>query len=200
MAVGISIFMMVMSIVYAFYVGAAKSTRGSVEYSDAIRSVMIASEAIRRDVSQMLFQRVGRDLAIFDDYRALSVRVPSSTLAEVDDGSDLWRAEHTPVTYTLEPVQNSKSNAKILIRKETENNREDRLRSCLLQDMFVQYFPPSSAAESISPLQGYLDIAVIGLASKDSSVKYTTSLLIPLPYMSAPQPYQVDVDVPIKNN
>lgn len=187
--ISVAIFAMVIILVYAFYVGGATSTSKSVDHSDAIRSAVIACEAIRRDLARALYQEPTRDLGIFNNGRGVSVRIPSEPL----DENNLWQALHSPVTYTLKDIPGSKG-AKYLIRKDDKEGggSERQLKGCYLRDILVQYIPQGK----ISPLQAYLEVTMIGMGNPKNDVTYTTSMLIPMPLMLPTGQYSLALSPP----
>jgi hypothetical protein len=182
LAVGTSIALLVMAMVYGFWAGASRSTGRSVEHSDALRSVLIASEFIRHDVSQMLYQWPSRDMAIFAGQTALGLRVPGRL-----DPADFWSKENNvfdPVTYTLQLVPGSR-NVFRLIRKDLGG--PSPLRACLLGGLHFEKIGPGVVSQD----QAYLQVTMVGVGSEKPSAFFTSSMLIPLTPMYPPVPYRL---------
>lgn len=187
--IGAAIFVMLLILTWAFYSGGMKSNSKSVEHSDALRSVVIAFESIRRDLARALYQEPTRDLGIFNMGRGVSVRIPSEA-----DPNNLWQALHSPVTYSLKEVPGSDPNNKShqLVRKDDRDNSERILKGCYLRDLLVQYIPQGQ----ISPLQAYLEVTMIGMGGPKSKAVYTSSMLIPMPLMLPTGQYSLSLNPP----
>ena len=173
--VGASVFLLAISMIYTFFLGATNSTGKSVEASDALRSVLIATEALRHDAGRLVFQR-RTDLVLTNQNRGLSTLVPEAF------GTDLWNNQTSPVTYSLEPVEGA-SEVFRLIRKDSAGSHA--LGGCLLKDLLITYVAP----KDISKLQAYLQVTMIGLGSTSAKATYTGSALLPLNQIVQPQPY-----------
>jgi len=184
---------MLIALAHTFYVGATTGTIRSIEHGDALRSVSVAMEAIRRDLEQMLYQCPQRDLALLPHPelgpgRAISLRVP-----DPGEATDPWKALHVPVLYELRRVAGS-PHAHHLVRKEAESGRETVLRSCLLRDMLAHFIPlKAQASQGLSRYQAYLEITMIGLGSPEGTATYTASMMVPLALMSPAGIYTVRV-------
>ena len=153
--------------------GANGSTARSGSESDALRSVVLATESLQRDIAGMAYQIPDRDLAIFDGGHGVSFRIPSAA-----DSRDLWNISYVPVSYALNPVPGS--SAKFLIRTDSKGARA--LPGCYLRDLHVVFTPQGV----MSPVQAYLNVIVIGLDSPAGKTALTSSFLVPLALMGLP--------------
>jgi hypothetical protein len=158
-------------------VSASQGTAKSVESSDAVRSVLIASEFISDDDARMRLVDPSKDLAIFDDGRGLSVRVPREV------GNDFWYYTWDPVTYRLQAIPGTDSFA--LVRTDASGSKP--LASCLLRDMLVRVVPVGE----VSDMQAYLEITLVGVGNASSKAMYTQAQLLPLTLWSPPTKYEV---------
>lgn len=152
---------------------ASRGTARAVEAGDAIRSVAIASDRIRHDVSRMVFQTPARDLSIAPDGRRFAVRVPRPR------GADLWWAEHDPVTYSLEPVR-GRPGAHRLVRQDARGAAP--VGGCYLADMTVALIPAGA------PDRFFLQVTLAGAAAGSARGAYASSMLLPLTRMDVPSP------------
>lgn len=189
--VGLSIATLTLSMAYSLQLGATRSSTRSGEHAEALRSVMIAMESVRRDLEQMLYQCPQRDLVLIahpelGENRGVSLRVP-----DVRNGAGLWGALHVPVTYSLRHVEGP-SQAYRLVRTETKTGRETVLKSCLLRDMVVHFVPlKTTRSQGLSPYRAYLEVTMVGLGSVTGAVTYTSSMMVPLALMSPAGAYTV---------
>ena len=193
LVLGLSLTALVLSMAYSFQVGATRETKLTGEHAEALRSVLVAMESMRRDLEQMLYQCPQRDLALLPHPelgpgRAISLRVP-----DPGEATDPWKALHVPVLYELRRVAGS-PHAHHLVRKEAESGRETVLRSCLLRDMLAHFIPlKAQASQGLSRYQAYLEITMIGLGSPEGTATYTASMMVPLALMSPAGIYTVRV-------
>lgn len=173
--VATAVFSLIVAIVSALYVGGARGSYASVDASDALRSTLIAAEHIRRDVGEMLFQVPARDLVITPDRRGLTIRVPGA-LPE-----DYWKADFEGLVYRLEPATGATKAFRLVrqFRKES-----DPIAGCLLRDASFTYVAPGG----MSPMQGYLQVTLVGTSGADRSSTYTYSMFLPLTKLKPPQP------------
>lgn len=191
--VGLAILALLLSMAYAFHLGAARNTALTGEHTVALRSVMVALESLRRDLEQMSYQCPQRDLVLLShpelgDGRGVSLRVPDAPGAD-----DPWRETYVPVTYQLRRVAGSKA-AYHLVRTMAASGRETVLANCLLRDMLVHFLPPGSAGSpGLSPYQAYLEITMVGLGSVDGTATYTASIMVPLAMMRPAGAYTASV-------
>ena len=176
--VGALVFFALLSILYAFWSGAAGGTARAVEASDALRSTLLATEVLRHDASRLFFQKQ-EDLVIRPDGRGLSMLIPEPT-------SDLWNVPETPVTYTLAPVHPG-SSVHRLVRSDAHGARP--VAGCLLRDLLVRWVPPGE----VSAHAGYLEVTMIGLGCENPHLCYTGSALLPLERVKKPRPYLLEV-------
>jgi len=173
--VGLSIFVLVLSILFSLTREAQVGTNLSVDASDALRSVFLATETMRRDVSRLVFQ-TRDDLSIFNQGRGLSFLV-ADTL-----GDDLWNSPATAVTYMIRPAS-SQSDVFQLVCQDKSGTRT--VAGCYLKDLMVVFRPKGQ----ISPLQAYLEISMIGVGSPGGKATYAGSSLIPLTPLVPPRFY-----------
>jgi type II secretory pathway pseudopilin PulG len=174
--VGLAVVFLVLSMTWALYMGAGGGTRRAIEASDALRSVLLASEAIRRDAGEMIFQ-ADRDLGLLDGGRRLVMLVPATLRA------DLWGGRSEPVEYFIRKAPRAAAGA--LVRKTPSQERT--VGGCLLADMMVTYIP----AGALAPLSAYLEVTLTGAATPGASAgaTYTASFLLPLARLAPPAPY-----------
>jgi len=189
--IGMAILVMLLAVTHSFHIGATKSAAITGEHSEALRSVVVALESIRRDLEQMIYQCPSRDLALLNhpelgDNRGLSVRVSDGSIS-----SDSWRATFVPVSYALRRVAGS-SHAYHLVRTDTNSGKETVLKSCLLRDMLIRHVPlKDGGGKGLSPYQAYLEITMIGLGSLNGQDSYTASMVVPLALMYPAMAYTV---------
>lgn len=186
--IGASVFFLAMAMVWTFLVGGTQQTAKSSESSDAVRSVMIASEFIRYDVSRMRLVDPSKDLAIFNPGtdlgvgRGLSVRVPREMT------QDFWYYTWDPVTYQLDPImgtENMTPRPYQLVR--IDSNGRKPLAGCYLADMLVNVVDVGKVSE----MQAYLEITLVGLGAPGSKQMYTQAQLLPLTLWAPPVKYEV---------
>jgi hypothetical protein len=175
--IGAAVFFLALAMVWSFFVGAGTQTGRSVESSDSVRSVLIATEFMRYDVARMRLVTSQQDLAIFDDGRGLSVRVPREITG------DFWNYTWDPVTYRLQRIPGTLGAA--LIR--TDSKGSQKLANCLLRDMLVRIV----AVGEVNPMQAYLEITLVGMGQPNGKEMYTNACLIPLTLWSPPEKYEV---------
>jgi prepilin-type N-terminal cleavage/methylation domain-containing protein len=180
--VGLMIMALLMVMIMTFFSsGTSQSTKGA-DSSDAVRSVMIASEFMRYDIARMRLVDPSKDLAIFKDGRALSVRVPREMTP------DFWYYTWDPVTYELAPPVDSNENPpryQMLYR--TDEHGRKPLANCYLKDMLVKIVP----IKEVSAMQAYLEITLVGIGNPTSSTMYTQAQLLPLTLWAPPTKYEV---------
>ena len=164
---------MLVSIVVTLYLGAARGTHATLEATDALRSALIASEAIRRDVGEMLFQLPARDLVIGPDHKSLAIRVAGS-LPE-----DYYKADYVGLLFRLQPITGS---SQYHLLRDHEGKSEP-VAGCLLSDLQFQFI----AAEEPSPLRAFLQVTLVGSGSGGATT-YTYSMFLPLSRMRPPEP------------
>jgi hypothetical protein len=176
--VGAVVFMMIISMLYSFYLGAANSSGKTVEASDAMRSVLLASEFIRSDLSRLLLQKADDDLVIVESGRGLSFRIAQRV------AGDPWTVFMQKVEYHLVPVPGSRV-AKRLVRWEGDPRTATAISGCLLEDIRFQSMP----ARDSNPTQLYLGIKMVGLGSTAAKCRYTGSIYVPVNLSMHPGPY-----------
>lgn len=183
-----SVFFLAIAMVWSFFVSGSQQSAKSAESSDAVRSVMIASEFIRYDVSRMRLVDPSKDLAIFNPGtdlgvgRGLSVRVPRDMTA------DYWYYTWDPVTYQLDPImgtENMTPRPYQLVR--IDSNGRKPLAGCYLADMLVNVVDVGKVSE----MQAYLEITLVGLGAPGSKQMYTQAQLLPLTLWAPPVKYEV---------
>lgn len=183
--VSLAVMVLAAALVHGLYLSAAQGTSMSIEASDALRSVLIASEHLRTDLGGMTFQKLS-DLKLPDDGRELGFSVPKRL------EPDLYKCDWQAIRYRLEGNR----------RVRHVDDDKAPLASVSLKEFRARYVPPKGAkvpAEPIyaqagvSPFQGYLEITLVGLAGKQT---YTASLLHPLTPARTPTPYRLLVDEP----
>lgn len=186
--IGVGLLVLVMGLVWAFFFGGAQQTKGSQESSDAVQSVMIASEWIRSDVARMRLVDPSKDLAIFNPGtdlgvgRGLSLRVPRELTP------DFWYYTWDPVTYQLDPImgtENMVPRPYQLVRIDDKGRKA--LANCYLADMLVNVVDVGAVSE----MQAYLEITLVGLGAPGSKAMYTQSQLLPLTLWAPPIKYEV---------
>jgi hypothetical protein len=175
--IGAAVLFLALAMIWSFFASAGTQTGRSVGSSDAVRSVLIATEFIRYDVARMRLVKATEDLAIFDDGRALSVRVPRDITA------DFWNYTWDPVTYRLQAVPGTE--AKVLVRQDSKSKTQ--LANCYLADMLVRTVDVGEA----SRLQSYLEVSLVGVGGPSSKEMYTSVCLIPLTVWAPPVKYEV---------
>jgi hypothetical protein len=148
-------------------------SRQAIESCDAVHSVAIAAEFIRRDVERMYFQEAQQDLAIPDHGRGLSFRLPQKLQG------DLWTVYNEPVSYYLRRVP---ANVDVfqLIRKDGAGERV--IRGCYLEEMLVRYVAPAGK----SRYEGFLEVTLAGLGTAEGGGHYTGTFLLPVQAIKRP--------------
>ena len=184
--IGLSLLVLLFSIVWTFFGSANQQTARSSESSDAVRSVMMASEFIRYDVARMRLVDPSKDLAIFNPGagmgRALSVRVPQ------DMTPDFWFYTWNPVTYEMAPSLDNQDNPpRYYLLYRTDEKGKKPLANCYLKDMLVRVVPMGE----VSAMQAYLEITLVGLGGPNSNTMYTQAQLLPLTLWAPPTKYEV---------
>ncbi|MBI4862145.1 MAG: hypothetical protein HY815_18095 [Candidatus Riflebacteria bacterium] len=174
--VGANLLLVVVAIIVACWVRAGRSAGTSSDSGDAVRSAVTALEAIRSDVRQMWFRDAARDLAIFDQGRGVSVRVPERLTR------DFWTTANVPVTYSLEPVR-AGARARRLVRR--CGDRVGVVAGCTLADVRFVYRAGDDAA-------GHrLEVTVVGLAP-GGKARYVAAASIPMELVGSPAPYRAN--------
>ena len=185
---GAAIFILIMALVWSFFVSGSQQSKASGESSDAVRSVMIASEFIRYDVARMRLVDPSKDLAIFNPGtdlgvgRGLSMRVPR------DMTPDFWYYTWDPVTYQLDPILGTETMVPRpyqLVRIDSAGRKP--LANCYLADMLVNVVDVGKVSE----MQAYLEITLVGLGAPGSKAMYTQAQLLPLTLWAPPIKYEV---------
>lgn len=188
--IGASVFFLAMAMMWSFFVSASQQTGKTADSSDAVRSVMIASEFMRYDVARMRLVDPSKDLAIFNpggdigDGRGLSMRVPREM------GADFWYYTWDPVTYELKyplGIKVEDYNPRPLQLWRTDSTGSKPLANCWLADMLVRVVPVGEVSE----MQAYLEITLVGLGSPGSKAMYTQAQLLPLTLWAPPTKYEV---------
>lgn len=187
-SIGGVLFVMILGLIWSFFVSGSQQSGRSAESSDAVRSVMIASEFIRYDVARMRLVDPAKDLAIFNPGtdlgagRGLSIRVPREMT------NDFWFYTWDPVTYQLDPIMGTETMVPRpyqLVR--IDSNGRKPLANCYLADMLVNVVDVGTVSE----MQAYLEITLVGLGSPGSKAMYTQSQLLPLTLWAPPTKYEV---------
>lgn len=193
--VSLAVLVLAAALVHALYISAARGTSMSVEASDALRSVLTASEFLRTDLGEMTLQKLS-DLVIAKEGRELAFSVPKRL------ETDLYMCDWTVVKYELERLPGA-TGVHRLVR--SVGDQPTPLASCLLKDLRVRYVPPKGvpvpaepiyAQEGMSPFQAYLEITLVGLGSAAARQSYTASLMHPLTFARPPAPYKLLVAEP----
>jgi type II secretory pathway pseudopilin PulG len=151
-----------------------QSARISAE-SEAFRSVLIATEAIRNDATRSTFRNLDADVRLQPDRRGVSMRVHRM-------GREIWRLELETVSYYLEPVPGS-LDVYYLVRHDASGPH--RLAGCLLRDMMMQVLGGSAEGSA----QAYLEVTLIGAGQECTSGHYTSVILVPLAELILPEHY-----------
>lgn len=180
--IGLALFALVLILVWNFFIGGTQQTQKGADSSDAVRSVMIASEFIRYDVARMRLVDPSKDLAIFKDGRALSVRVPREMTP------DFWYYTWDPVTYELAPpIDSNESPPRYQLLYRTDKDGKKPLANCYLKDMLVKIVP----IKEVSAMQAYLEVTLVGIGNPTSTTMYTQAQLLPLTLWAPPTKYEV---------
>jgi hypothetical protein len=181
---------LVAGMISGLFASAQGSSHRSVESSDAVRSALIAMESIRSDVGRLTLESAGRDIAVLDGGRGLSLHVARPL------GDDLWRVDTDAVTYRLDAVDASRR-AHRLVRQDSTGRWP--LAACLLGDMLVTMVsagPGTGAAPEAPPRPpgasgSWLEVSLIGVASRDGGATHVESAWLPLAPIAEPLPYVV---------
>jgi hypothetical protein len=173
--IGTTVFFMVLALVFTFFLSGTDSSGRSVEASDALRSVLLATEFLRHDAARLVFQR-SDDLKILNGGRGIGMLVVEEM------GPDLWSSGTVSISYSLAPVAGAREVYQ-LVRQEKGPPRP--ISGCLLKDLLIQYVPVGQ----VSALQAYLEVTMIGLGSTSARATYTGCSLLPLNPVVAPAPY-----------
>jgi type II secretory pathway pseudopilin PulG len=176
--VATAIFSMLVAIALSLYAGGASGSARSMEASDALRSTLVAAEAIRRDVGEMLYQIRDRDVVISPDHRSLTIRVPASL------PDDFWNADFEGIVLRLERVEGT-SNTFQLVRHSRTGAQV--ISGCLLEDVQFEFIP----AGGLSTLQAFLEVTLVGLSSEKTATRYTYSMFLPITRLKAPEPIKI---------
>ena len=168
---------LLIGLLVSLHSGASASTSQSIEYSDALQSVLIASEHLRSDLARLMLEKPSEDLGFLDDYTVLCFRASR----RVPD--DPWTLLKDPIIYRLQPIPGSKM-ANWLIKEDSGKDPE-RIPGCLLAEMRFRVVAPEDA-RTTTP---FLEVLLVGLGSTTGGPRYTVSLLIPLNLVHRPDPH-----------
>lgn len=144
----------------------SRGTTKTVESVDALRSGLLAVEALRRDTGRMVVQQNG-DLAILDGGTGFSFLVP-----EQSSSTDPWSFKTVAITWTLVPA--GKKGAYQLVRRGPAGSAP--VRGSWLTDLSVRYCAPG-ALGSVRP---YLSISLTATGSPEARSRRTLSFIVPL--------------------
>lgn len=192
--VSLSVMVLAAAMVHGLYVSAAQGTSMSVEASDALRSVLIATEFLRTDLGGMTFQKLA-DLKLPEDGKELGFSVPKRL------EPDLYKCDWQAIRYQIETIPGYAGHR--LVRS-VDDDRQP-LANVWLQSFRARYVPPKGARvpdepiyakQGVSPFQGYLEITLVGLGGAAGKQTYTASVLHPLTPARTPTPYRLLVDEP----
>jgi type II secretory pathway pseudopilin PulG len=177
--VGLGVMVLVAGLVWSLHSGATFSTARVTEHSDAVRSVLIASERLRADVGRVMLQDLDQDVAVLDDGRGISFLVS----ARVE--GDPWTLDKHVVTYRLKKVPGSPV-AHWLVR-EAGNGAAEPVPACLLEDMQVRVVQDGEQGEE----RMWIELTLVGVGQPKPSTRYVGSLLVPLAMVETPGGYEV---------
>lgn len=144
-----------------------RGTVRTVDSADAVRSGLLAVEALRADATRMVVQQAG-DLAIPTDGRGISMLVPASA-----PGNDPWAFAAVPVTFSLAPVA-TPGKAFELVRSGPDGVRH--IRGCWLASLVVRRRP----AGTLSPTRAFLEFCVSAVGSPAGGKACTMTFVVPL--------------------
>lgn len=147
-------------------VGLAGSTR-TTDNADAVRSALIAIEAIKSDTGRMVVQE-DEDLSVAPDGRGFKLLVPAR-VAEKDP----WGFDAVAVRWSLEPVPNTTERLYHLVR--TAGGVARALPGCTLRDLKVRELESGTLGSG-----SFLDITVTAVGGPNSPTAVTLSFLAPL--------------------
>lgn len=141
-------------------------TQRTVDNSDAVRSAMLALEAIRADTRSMVVQEA-RDVAILGGGKGLRVLVPARTV----DG-DPWSFDGQVVKWELAPVNGSPG---VYALMRTAGGEQRALPGCWLRDLRVKLLAPGTLGTG-----RYLDVSVTAVGAPGAADAVTLSFLAPV--------------------
>lgn len=147
-------------------VGLASSTR-TTDDTDAVRSALIAIEAIKNDTGRMVVQE-DEDLVVAPDGRGFRLLVPARA-AE----SDPWGFDGVGVQWSLQPVPNTTERLYQLVR--TAGGVARALPGCWLRDLKVRELETGTLGRGT-----FLDITVSAVGAPGSAHAVSLSFLAPL--------------------
>jgi hypothetical protein len=165
----------VLMAILALVRGAGQGSEHAGATTDAVQSVLIASECLRQDLARMLFVAPARDLALADGARSIGFRVPDGL------GTDPWTLDYHPVHYETRPVQRQ-SDLFQLFR--TESGRTLPVPTCYFKQVQFGYRPP------VGRVTAFLEVNLVGCDAHGRG-DYAASILLPLRFTVPPQPVEL---------
>ena len=121
---------------YAVRTVAFRSSHLADESADAVRSVLIAAEYLRRDMLGDAARGRGADIALIDGGKGLSLRIPEQM------GADPWETRYVPVTYRLQPYP-GRGHCYRLVREQAGSRIT--LAACSLSDLEFRFIRSASS-------------------------------------------------------
>jgi hypothetical protein len=167
---------LVVGLTYTLYVNGAARSERTAESADALKSVLIAAEHLRSDLSRAVVEEPENDLAVGEDGRSFVLR-----LTRAVDG-DPWTLLRDPVAYYLEKLPGTTMHR--LVREEA-GRAPERVLGSLLADMTARILWPDER----NPLGVYLEVTLVGAGSPAATERHRSTVLIPLHALQIPETY-----------
>lgn len=186
LAVSLLVAAILITLVYTVWSGATRTSRVTGAHMGAMRSVLLASHALRTDLARMMFtplssgdQMAQGNLRIDSDGYQLQFHVPR------DVDLSTWDMALIPVSFHLRPGPGA-TGAYQLIRKDPDGERP--IIGCLLGGIHFRFLPRGTA----SPHRAFLQVTIEGIDQAKPKARFPASLLIPVSVALPPAAYPVD--------
>lgn len=176
MVISLSIFSTFTLIVWQFQSASSQQSERVYGMSDAMRSVMLATEFVRYDLGRALVHDEASAIVVDEDGQHLSL-----TISDEPD-KDFAKFRPVRIEYQLEPVP-GKPELKRLYRRSPTGRHA--VKECFLTRFSCRYIDMGE----ISPHQAYLELELIGTSSSNPGETFVSSQLIPVAIPIAPVPY-----------
>jgi len=179
--VATAILCLVSGVIVALLASASRGLQHAASRDDAFRSTQLALGRIRSDLSQMVLVDPSCDLAVQEDGRGFSFRVPTRD----PGGSTATGLAVEPVAYGLEPVRSDPALYR-LVRRTSRSVAV--VPGCLLESLTARVV----SRGEVSGGQTFLEITVVGRSTAQGASRWAASTLCPLTLASPPEPYETE--------